>query len=71
VALYSGTEGLTALERLLACARTHLAEGGLFVVEFGFGQDDRVAELAARAGWSDIAFKADYQDIPRVAILTN
>ena len=71
VALYSGSEGLTALERLIASSRRHLADGGLFVVEFGFGQDDRVAELAAGAGWSRVEFKADYQDIPRVAVLTN
>jgi release factor glutamine methyltransferase len=69
VALYSGTEGLTALERLLSSARAQLADDGLFVVEFGFGQDDRVADLAARAGWRAVEFKSDLQDIPRVAIL--
>jgi release factor glutamine methyltransferase len=70
VALYSGSEGLTALERLLSSARAHLAEDGLFVVEFGFGQDDRVADLAAGAGWRTVEFKADLQDIPRVAVMS-
>ena len=69
VALYGGEDGLALLERLIAAARNHLADGGLFVVEFGFGQDERVAELAAAAGWSGIEFKADLQDIPRVALL--
>jgi release factor glutamine methyltransferase len=70
VALYSGTEGLTALERLVGSARRRLAPGGVFVVEFGFGQDDRVAELATAAGWSAIEIKEDLQSIPRVAALT-
>jgi release factor glutamine methyltransferase len=71
VALYSGVEGLTALDRLIRAARGHLVDGGLFVVEFGFGQDEEVETLARRAGWSGIEFIADLQAIPRVAVLTN
>jgi len=71
VALYSGAEGLTALGRLIQSARRYLVGGGLFVVEFGFGQDDQVEALARGAGWSGIEFIADFQSIPRVAVMTN
>ena len=40
VALYSGLDGLTLVRRLIAEARSRLAPGGLFAVEFGLGQDD-------------------------------
>ena len=71
VALYSGVDGLTALERLIRTARTRLAANGIFVVEFGLGQDDQVEALAREAGWHDIAITNDLQGIPRVATLTN
>ena len=70
VALYGGEDGLALLERLIASARNHLAPGGLFVVEFGFGQDERIEELAKAAGWSSIGLRFDLQDIPRVAVLS-
>ena len=69
VALYGGEDGLALLERLIASARRHLAPDGLFVVEFGFGQDDRVEELARAAGWRDVKFRSDLQDIPRIALI--
>jgi len=71
VALYSGDQGLNALDRLIRSARGHLVDGGLFVVEFGFGQDEQVEVLARESGWSGIEFIADLQSIPRVAVLTN
>jgi release factor glutamine methyltransferase len=70
VALFSGVEGLTALERLIASARARIARGGFLVVEFGLGQDDRIAELAAAAGWGDVTIDGDLQGIPRIAVMT-
>ncbi|HET7220054.1 MAG TPA: peptide chain release factor N(5)-glutamine methyltransferase [Vicinamibacterales bacterium] len=70
VALYSGDEGLTAVARLVASARARLKDDGLFVFEFGLGQDDRVRELAVEAGWTVAAIKEDLQSIPRVAVLS-
>jgi release factor glutamine methyltransferase len=70
VALYSGIEGLSALECLIASARACVADDGLLVVEFGFGQDDRVEALAAQAGWRDVSLKEDLQGIPRVAVMS-
>ena len=52
-------------------ARSRLAPGGLFVVEFGLGQDDEVRASALEAGWSDVTLRPDLQGIPRVAVMTN
>jgi release factor glutamine methyltransferase len=71
VALYSGDDGLTLLAQLIGSARSHLAAGGLFVVEFGLGQDAEIEALAADAGWRDVGIKHDLQGIARVAMLTN
>jgi release factor glutamine methyltransferase len=69
VALYSGVDGLFVLERLIAAVKSCLAERGVFVVEFGFGQEDAVLSLAAAAGWSRVTIKHDLQEIPRVAVM--
>ena len=70
IALYSGRDGLTLVRRLVASVRSRLADGGLFVVEFGLGQDDEVERLARDAGWQDVTIKEDLQGIPRVAVMT-
>jgi release factor glutamine methyltransferase len=70
VALYSGTDGLVLLERLIRDARARLADGGLLVVEFGFGQDERVQAMASDSGWHDVEVVADLQGIPRTAVLS-
>ena len=69
VALYSGHDGLTLLKRLVAGAGARLANDGLFVVEFGLGQDDEVQTFAREAGWRDVTIKEDLQGIPRVAVM--
>lgn len=69
VALYSGHDGLTLVKRLVGCAASRLAPDGLFVTEFGFGQDDEVVAFARAAGWRDVAIKEDFQSIPRVAAM--
>src|SRR5262245_41911064 len=70
VALYSGNDGLSLLAQLIGSVRSHLAAGGLFVVEFGLGQDDAIEALAADAGWRQVSIKADLQSIPRVAAMS-
>jgi release factor glutamine methyltransferase len=70
VALYSGSDGLVLLERLIRDGRARLADGGLLVVEFGFGQDERVQAMASDSGWHDVEVVADLQGIPRTAVLS-
>ncbi len=70
VALYSGQDGLTLVKKLVASVQSRLAEGGLFVMEFGFGQDEQVQAFALEAGWQNVNIKEDFQGIPRVAVMT-
>jgi len=69
VALYSGHDGLTLVKRLVGCVASRLAPDGLFVTEFGFGQDEEVVAFARAAGWRDVGIKEDFQGIPRVAVM--
>ena len=69
-ALYGGEDGLEAIRVLIREARAHLADGGLFVVEFGFGQAEQVTELAANADWKQIEIRKDLQGIERTAVLS-
>jgi release factor glutamine methyltransferase len=68
-ALYAGEDGLDVIRRLLASAPQHLAPGGPLIVEFGFGQDAAVREIAQRTGWAVVRMRSDLQGIPRVAVL--
>jgi release factor glutamine methyltransferase len=69
-ALYGGEDGLEAMRVLIREARAHLAEGGLFVVEFGFEQAAQVRALAESAGWQRIEIRKDLQGIERAALLS-
>src|SRR5262249_60887751 len=45
IALFAGGDGLDAIRRLLPAAAARLKPAGALLFEFGFGQDDAVAEL--------------------------
>lgn len=68
-ALYAGEDGLDVIRRLFASAPQHLAPGGPLIVEFGFGQDAAVREIAQRTGWTVVRMRSDLQGIARVAVL--
>jgi len=68
-ALYGGPDGLDVIRRLVGTARQHLAAGGWLIIEFGFGQEAAVRELAREAGWNVARIRSDLQGIPRVAVL--
>ena len=68
-ALFAGDDGLSVIRRLVQSASAYLRPGGLFVVEFGFGQSATVAALAERAGWTVHELARDLQGIPRAAVL--
>ena len=57
------------MKRLIGCVGSRLADDGLFVVEFGLGQDDEVLVSAREAGWREVTVKEDLQGIPRVAVM--
>ena len=69
-ALFGGPCGLDVVGRLLRDAPAHLAPGGRLIVEFGFGQEDAVSDLAREAGWSVVRVREDLQGIPRTLVLS-
>ena len=68
-ALYAGKDGLDAYRALFPAARARLAEDGLLVVEFGFGQETDVRDLARSAGLEVLRVRPDLQGIARVAVI--
>ena len=68
-ALFGGSDGLDVIRRLFATAPARPAGEGRLVVEFGFGQEADVRELARAAGWRVVRIRADLQGIPRTAVL--
>jgi release factor glutamine methyltransferase len=69
MALFGGPGGLEIARRLLTQATAHLAPGGWLIVEFGFGQEPELTELAEEAGWHVIRVREDVQGIPRTLVL--
>jgi release factor glutamine methyltransferase len=65
-ALFAGETGLDAIQRLIPQAERALKLGGWLFMEIGQGQDSALGELLA--GWVDVRFVKDLQEIPRVAI---
>ena len=68
-ALFGGEDGLAEIRRLFASAADHLAPDGRLIVEFGFGQEAAVRELARRSGWHIERVVPDLQQIPRTIVL--
>ena len=60
-------DGLAVLQTLLETAASRLAPGGYLVMEFGFGQADRLRFAAEAAGWM-ISIVDDLAGIPRVLV---
>lgn len=69
VALFGGPTGLEVIRRLFAEAKDNLAPHGRLIVEFGFGQDAAVRQLASSTGWEVVRVRDDLQGIPRTIVL--
>jgi release factor glutamine methyltransferase len=67
LALFAGVDGLDIYRRLISSAPRVLVPGGFIALEIGYGQAGAVEGLLAAAGFSQIEFKPDLQDILRVA----
>ncbi len=68
VALFGGTDGLSIFARLFPSAATRMRRGGRLIVEVGYDQDDRVAAIASRHGWTLSHVRQDLQAITRTLI---
>ena len=70
VALFGGADGLRHIEGVLDAAVAKVRPGGWFVMEFGFGQEDDVRELAGRRPALRVDhLRADLQGLARTAII--
>ena len=70
VALFGGETGLQGVEAVLDAASRTLTSGGWLVMEFGFGQEEDVRQLAAaRPALRIDRVRADLQGIPRTAVM--
>lgn len=68
IALFGGEDGLAVVERLVVQAVARLAPGGIFVMEFGAGQQYDVAHFVTSAGFEILQTASDLQGIPRVVV---
>jgi release factor glutamine methyltransferase len=66
LALFAGDDGLDVYRRLIPAAIDALVPGGFVVLEIGYGQSPAITELLVRAGFEQIEFVPDLQNIPRV-----
>ncbi len=70
VALFAGADGLRHIEGVLDAAVAKVRPGGWFVMEFGFGQEDDVRELAGKRPALRVDhLRADLQGLARTAII--
>ena len=67
LALFAGDDGLDVYRRLIPAAFGALVAGGYLALEIGYGQSPAITGLLARAGFEQIEFVPDLQNIPRVA----
>ena len=68
VALFGGPDGLSLFAKLFPSAAKRLSPGGRLIVEVGYDQDERVARIAARDGWTLSHVRQDLQSITRTLI---
>ncbi len=65
-ALFAGETGLDIYRRLVPQALSALKPNGLLALEIGHGQREHLTQLLA--GWNDVTFVNDLQQIPRVLL---
>jgi release factor glutamine methyltransferase len=66
-ALASGTDGLDDIRCIVADAKEHLNPGGWLLFEHGYDQAERVRELLAASGYTEVFSACDLAGIERVS----
>jgi release factor glutamine methyltransferase len=70
VALFGGSDGLLHISAVMDTAVEKLVPGGWFLMEFGYGQEEDVRQLAAqRASLRVDHVRDDLQGIARTAVI--
>jgi release factor glutamine methyltransferase len=67
-ALAAGEDGLNDIRTIAATAGNVLVDGGRLLIEHGSEQQEAVADLLAKNGWTEIECVQDYGGRPRVSI---
>jgi release factor glutamine methyltransferase len=65
LALDGGSDGLAVIRRLVQDAPKVLTAGAFVILEVGFDQADRVADLMRGQKFRDISVENDYQGVRR------
>jgi len=65
-ALTDGGTGLSIIEKIVLEAPKYLRPGGFLLMEIGFGQSEKVAQMFASAVWQSFEILPDLQSIPRI-----
>lgn len=65
-ALTDGRDGLSIVEKIVFGAPKFLKDGGFLLMEIGFGQSAKVAEMFSAKVWRGAAILPDWQGIPRI-----
>lgn len=69
IALTDGSDGLSIIRRIIKFAPDYLVKGGFLIMEIGYGQAERVAELFVSDNrWTNVSFEKDLQGIERTVI---
>ena len=68
LALFAGTDGLSALRIIIAEAPTHIRPDGYLILEHGHLQGQAVRDLLCHSGFHSIVTRNDPSDLPRVSI---
>jgi release factor glutamine methyltransferase len=67
-ALFAGDDGLDVIRRICAEAPQFISADGFLLMEFGYGQSQRVKELMVGGNWKEIQIIEDLQGIPRTLV---
>jgi release factor glutamine methyltransferase len=67
IALTDGADGLSIVSKILAGAEDRLGRpDGVLLIEIGWDQSERVAEILAPSEWRTVEFLPDLQGIPTI-----
>ncbi|MGM9992936.1 MAG: peptide chain release factor N(5)-glutamine methyltransferase [Candidatus Bruticola sp.] len=66
LALFSGSDGLDLIKRLVSLAPAYLEPGGSLALEIGCNQGEAVASLMSSAGFKNVTILKDFNNLDRV-----
>ncbi|KJR41629.1 N5-glutamine S-adenosyl-L-methionine-dependent methyltransferase [Candidatus Magnetoovum chiemensis] len=69
IALDGGADGLDYYNDILDCAKDHLNDNGMIVLELGYGLAGKIIDIAQMSGFNFIEIHKDYAQIDRIAVI--